>query len=331
MRSTTLASIFLLILLAFVFVQIRQYSPEKIPLPIPLPIPFPPTQSVKFGGWIQSVSYNNIWQATKETVDVELKTLDDLGVQIYSIHPNYDVFLRNDVDKIALLDYVFEQAKAKGKLVQISGAGAESWRANKITPSEFRRFYLERAEIYTKRWQPWAFEILQEPNGWMDFTNPKMTPKQWADLSAEVSAVIKKSNPSTVTLNAFIVSTDMNLWRDEVETMKLTLKDSNLDAVGFDIYGNAGQDDKTPLIEPYIPVIKQAGKKLWIPETWGRGGPMIKATGENAAADIAFAKHIVEWADKNEVEGLIWFFTMLFGSPENYTETFYGIKGVISG
>jgi len=317
----------LIILALFVFAGVIQEHKPLTPPTI--------TGPLDYGAKVYSISYGQLGSATWSEVESELTLLKDMGIKSYAIHLNYDPWIKGHPAQIGTVDDAVVWIKSNGGSVHIVDACCESLRNNQITWDQMKTLWRMRITEWTIRYHPDALTTIKEPGYYLSMiSNPQvLSIADIVSLDAELTAIVKTKSPSTTTVFADNMGGYVEglPGYDPINAVMLSqiITDPNLDVFGMDFYGkNCAEDNKTPFLDSTIDIARNAGKMVWITETWGSTAGLLGVC--SASSEIKWAQHISEYAVSQNISTVEWFFTQRFynggGQP---TQTYTGIKTVM--
>ncbi len=289
------------------------------------------TNPIIYGAKVYSLSYGQINTATWSSVEKELISLKQIGVSYYSIHLNFDPWIKNQTSKIAIIDQAVSWIKANNGSLHLVDAGAESLRKNPILWEDFKVLFGHRVTMWTVRYHPDVFTTIKEPGYYLPMIKDanKLSINEFASLSFELNALTKSISPETSTAfadnaNGFGKSNfTIDMWQ-------LVADDPNLDIMGLDIYGKCGVDDSTQFLDLAVQSAKEKGKSVWITETWGSTEPKKAGCTNQSSIEVNWASYISGYASSKGIPVVEWFFTQRFSDTSGQlTPTYWGILDVM--
>ena len=227
---------------------------------------------IDFASLFKGLSYSNVYAAyyTTPVLNTELDMLLQTGVQAVRVDLNYDPWLRNDSAKIATYSNYIEGLQKNGTRVIIADSAAESYRTNPIPWAQFKTAWIQRVTKIASLYHPEFYIVVKEPEWYFPMisdvqTNPDVVNvSDWVALTRSLVNAVKQVSPST----KVGVAVPGNLYHDQANIEASYFGNvssiSNLDFMGFDIYGIQGFTDTLNFLNS----VGTNGKQVWIAEAW---------------------------------------------------------------
>ena len=276
--------------------------------------------SVQYGAVSQPLSYWHVQQnyITKEVIDANFKMLEDSGASIIRIDVDYTIFLNQEAQNIAKLDYAINKIKQDGKKVMLADSSAEVYFKSPKSWAEHKVLWKERVKVLTERYNPDYYVVIKEP-GWyynqiwdLHIIRLYDHPEEWIALTTDLTKIVKGINPQTQVAVAVAAS---QLYHEQGTSILnrvflCKVDDIPIDILGFDIYDRWGFEDTERFINDCKP-----SKEKWILEAWsedvaGDGSNIYNSGRENL--DVKWVNVIDLFAKKFGFKGVVIFYTDLY-------------------
>jgi len=312
----------------------KENNPQPTSTPSTTPVVENQDGKLLFGAKVYSLSYAQIGSADWPTVQNELELLKAMGVRYYTIHLNYGPWVNNQPGKIAIVDKAVEWIRANGGVLHIADASAETWRSNPLTLDQFDSLFKERIKVWTERYHPEYITTIKEPGWYLAFIknvqsiSPNVLISEFETLSPELNSIVKSISPNTKTIYAETTGALIKSGDPSVPLLKEIVKDPNLDIVGLDVYGyKCGEDNYMPYLKDVLDTARNADKKIWITETWGTTAKNMNSCPTDT--QTKWAQYISDYAVREKIPVVEWFFTQQFGTNQTPSDIYFGIKKVM--
>jgi|GEM_PF-2667294 len=234
-----------------------------------------------------------------------LDVADELGADMITIHvrapEQYSEF------ELKRIDRVFSEIHKRNITLKIWYDGG----MEDMTKEEYHELAYNSTEYIIKRWHPDYYSIIHEPATREWAYGFHMSKEEWQRHVSIICNLTKSLDPDVITT----VTVINNEW--EMKFIDYFVKISNLDIIGFDIYGNWGREDSVvglDIIGQKIDLIHSYGKKVSIEETWlslaGYDGGFFDS--KRAWWDLRWIKVITYYAQNHNVELIEPFYSTQF-------------------
>ncbi|NNN21936.1 MAG: hypothetical protein HKL80_08055 [Acidimicrobiales bacterium] len=289
--------------------------------------------------FFQTASYDNIEAQGVNTsvLNENLNMLEALGGTGITIHMGYDPWLINIPNARSQDQEIASSLKSNSQSLMLADASAENYRHNKLSWSDFKTAWINRVTTLAEMFHPAYYTVIKEPPWYIPMiagvnsngsgaTDAQLEdPNQWASLLQSLITAVKSVSPSTKV--GIAVSGDLYDGKPsgtlDTALLKLAVKMSNLDYIGFDLYTSTAFSNTVQFLHSN----GANGKEIWIAETWSTTTPNYAFSQTRSSLDVAWAKFLFHYAHYIGATGIVPFYTDVFSS---YSQPPNSASGLLS-
>mgnify|MGYP001577895168 FL=1 len=235
------------------------------------------TRPMDFCAVLLRASYDNPRQGynTPDVIKAELDMLLSTGIGSVRVDINYDWWLQSSIAAskgLLLLNKLASTITNLGKRFVIADAGAESYRNKNLSWSSFKTEWVKRVRTLAALYKPSHYIVIKEPawyfpmiSVWNRYTSARNV-SDWVQLCRELVAAVKSASPTT---KCGIAANNGSPF--DMKVIQACLGITNLDFIGFDMYGSESYYSTMQFLNRY----GTGGKDVWTAECWSIDGPSV--------------------------------------------------------
>lgn len=279
-------------------------------------------KSLLFSSMFNRASYWHL-EAQYNPLSVQLADLGMLyptNATSVRIDLNYQPWLTNETKYQNETAYLVKNITDSGKSLIIADSASETYRSHPVTWSSFKSAWIERVTTIASEFHPQYYIVVKEP-GWYypmisdRYTNPNVyNVTQWVSLTEKLVNSVKSVSPATkvgVAIAAYDLYNGSQPKNGSLSFNVMYLRDvekiSNLNFIGFDIYGIPDFYGTMKFLDNY----GAGGKQVWIPEAWSFPTP---DNSSYATLDSMWVHLLYEFAVDINASEIMPFYSDLFAS-----------------